>query len=123
VLVSLTPRDLDVLEALREDRDSSGPGLSKARLEGAAQTRFLDSVLVRLRKHGYRIGIVGGLFQLGEEPDVESDRGGARGDTVPGCGSSSPSASANSTVALSTVPTLFEVAPLSAIDPMLDEAA
>jgi hypothetical protein len=122
--VSLTPRDLDVLEALREDRDSSGPGLSKARLEGAAQTRFLDPVLVRLRKQGYRIGIVGGLFQLGEEPAcTEALPSGEQLIShevgLPGLREDQAGGSAS----VHAIPTLFEVAPLSAIDPMLDEAA
>jgi hypothetical protein len=67
----VSPRDLVVLDALRQDRDDCGPGLSKAVVEEVGATRFADGLIDRLCRQRYLIGVVGGLFQLGEESDVE----------------------------------------------------
>jgi hypothetical protein len=67
----VSPREQAVLDALRKDRDESGPGLSKATVEEIGETRFADGLIVRLLRQRYPIGIVGDLYQLGEEPDVE----------------------------------------------------
>jgi hypothetical protein len=67
----MTPRDLAVLDALRQDRDDCGPGLSKAIVEEVGATRFADGLIDRLCRQRYPIGVVGGLFQLGEESDIE----------------------------------------------------
>lgn len=99
----LSGRDQPVLEALREDRDNSGPGVSRARIEELGVTRYPDPLIARLRKRGYVIGVVGGLYQLGKEREVESCHGGSRDDAVTP-GESSPSECATSVAALSPEP-------------------
>ena len=63
----MSPREQAVLDALRKDRDESGPGLSKMTVGRIGNTRFADGVIDRLCREGYPIGVVGGLYQLGEE--------------------------------------------------------
>ena len=100
----MSPREQAVLDALRKDRDESGPGLSKAAVEGIGDTRFADGVIDRLCREGYPIGVVGDLYQLGEEPDVEraSDTMGS----TPVAGEGAPSSPVASSLD-ATQPTLF----------------
>jgi hypothetical protein len=100
---ALSARDQPVLEALREDRDNSGPGVSRATVERLGVTRHPDPLIVRLRKQGHVIGVVGDLYQLGEEPDVEGGSGVVPDDET-GETSSSPWAPTDPTAALSTEP-------------------
>ncbi len=120
----MSPREQAVLDALRVDRDESGPGLSKMMVEEIGETRFADGLIGRLRRERYVIGVVGGLYQLGEEPDVER---AIDTEASPTTADESVFRSfyARSSVnsSLDATPTLFEVGPVSAIDPMLDEAA
>lgn len=67
----LSPRDQPVLDALRVDRDASGPGVSRAEVESLGATRYPGALIVRLRKHGCVIGLVEDRYQLGAERDVE----------------------------------------------------
>lgn len=57
--VVLQQRDLDVLQALCEDRAECGPGVPRAELEQIAATRWLPRILRRLHNAGHLIGSVG----------------------------------------------------------------
>jgi hypothetical protein len=62
----LSAGDLAALKLLRADRDAAGEGVTPAALGAAAGTRFLDSLLRRLRKHRYMIGVNSdGSWELG----------------------------------------------------------
>jgi hypothetical protein len=63
--VTLQQRDLDVLEALCEDRAECGQGLTRAELEQVGGTRWPHRCLRRLREAGHRIASVG----TGEEDE------------------------------------------------------
>lgn len=120
----LSPRDQPVLDALRIDRDASGPGVSRAEVERLGDTRHPNSLIGRLRKQGHVIGVVGGLYQLGEEPASTEASGERRPAIVEGSGPASAGTLGQaSDASVSAVQPLFELRPVSAIDPMLDEAA
>jgi hypothetical protein len=76
--IPLTPRELDVLDALREDRDHAGPGLDVPTVEVIAVTRWPEGVIRRLVDHGYQVGEMGGRYQLGhvEPGSTEAPAGG-----------------------------------------------
>ena len=120
----MSPREQAVLDALRKDRDESGPGLSKVTVEEIGETRFADGLIIRLRRQRYVIGVVGDLYQLGDELAFtealssgeaaiigEADLSRLREDQT------------GDSASVSAVQPLFELRPVSAIDPMLDEAA
>jgi hypothetical protein len=71
----LQQRDVDVLEALCEDRAECGQGLTRAELEQVGGTRWPHHCLRRLREAGHRIASVG-TGEEGErwqllDPEVE----------------------------------------------------
>jgi hypothetical protein len=117
---ALNGRDLPVLEALREDRDNSGPGISRATVERLGATRHPDPLITRLRKQGHVVGVVGDLYQLGEEPDAESCHGDSR-DAAFAPEASSLSECATSVAALSPEP--LSLFPSGSSHYTMDEAA
>jgi hypothetical protein len=71
-LTALSAGDIAGIEALREDRDTCGPGLSKAELELIVGARYLGGFYSRAHQHGYQIGETGaGLVQMGHQEPGE----------------------------------------------------
>jgi hypothetical protein len=86
VAIVLTLRELDVLAALREDRDSCGEGVPRETVASMAGTRWPEDVIRRLRAHRYVIGELGGRYELGHEEPVLSGSTGASVDGRPAVG-------------------------------------
>jgi hypothetical protein len=72
--VTLQQRDVDVLDALRQDRDDCGEGVHLSEIARLGATRWPDRVIKRLRAHGFVIGLEEDRCQLGHnEPDLQRD--------------------------------------------------
>ncbi|MCW3019357.1 MAG: hypothetical protein JWN10_1665 [Solirubrobacterales bacterium] len=70
--MTLQQRDLDVLEALRHDRDECGDGVEIKEVARLGATRWPDRVIKRLRAHGFVIGFEDDCCRLGhDEPDLQ----------------------------------------------------
>ncbi len=61
----LTASEQNVLDALRKDRDESGPGLDRWEVEKLDNTVYPDRTIQRLREHGFVVGFKDGGYQLG----------------------------------------------------------
>ena len=102
---ALTPRELDVLDALRADRDACGPGVTRADVSVIGETRWPGSVIARLVGHGYTVGVTGDwTYQLGHGEPVP-----ARAPDVGRPAVSSPSGQASGVPAGPESLSLFEI--------------
>lgn len=67
----LTPRELAVLQALRDDREACGPGVDRADVALAGDTRWPEGVISRLIAYGYVVGEKDGHYELShDEPEA-----------------------------------------------------
>lgn len=72
--MSLQQRDLDVLEALRQDRDECGDGVPLSEVARLGATRWPERVIRRLHSAGFVIGFEDECCRLGHnEPDLQRD--------------------------------------------------
>lgn len=75
--MTLQPRDMLLLDALRQDRAESGPGLTSAQMQNAAATVWVGWSLDRLKAAGHTIASVGRgddeRWQL-LDPDFDAER-------------------------------------------------
>jgi squalene cyclase len=108
-------------------REAGEDGLTLAEIETAVGTRWALRVIGSMNRNGYAIGEQNGRYFLVSEPDVERTAStssvGANGAVTPtaeGDAGLIPRASADGS--LSVEQALFELPPLSAIDPLADAA-